>query len=304
VNEIRFGRSATICLVVGTVGVGILASGIAAQEPVGAGLNILLTNDDGYAAPGITSMRDALIAAGHTVTVVAPLDNRSGSSSSVTTSGVIDYTQKSDGVWAVDGTPADAVALGFVIVMRDNPPDLVVSGSNFGHNVGANVVSSGTVGAALTASRLGVPALAVSVAIDFQERDASPRYRSTLEAFAPAADLVVDLIRQLHESDADGLLPARTVLNVNYPAVGVGEVTGVRFAPVASVRAFRQVFAVAGDTGPARVETTAGNPGRAEGGSDYDLLSDGYITISVLDGNLDAGRGSWESLLERLIIER
>lgn len=288
-----------------TVAVAVLAAeatGAAAQAA--AGLNILLTNDDGYQAPGIVTMKDALVAAGHTVTVVAPLDNRSGSGVSVTTSGLIDYYLQSEGVWAVDGSPADAVTLAVVHIMREAPPDLVVSGSNFGENVGANIVSSGTVGAALTASRIGIPAIAVSVGADLDERQGSPPFSSTTSAFGPAAAFTVDLVRQLHESDAEGILAPRMVLNVNYPAVGAGEVAGVRFTSVASVRAYRQVFAVAGDTGPAEVETIAGDPDRAEDGSDYDLLAQGYVTLSVLDGNLDAGPGSWESLRERLAIER
>ncbi len=285
-----------------TLAVAAASGGVEAQAD--AGLRILLTNDDGYDAPGILSLRDALAEAGHSVTIVAPLGNRSGSGGSITTSGVIDYYEQSRAVWAVDGTPADAVTLGLVHLMRDSPPDLVVSGSNFGQNVGADLISSGTVGAALTASRMGVPAIAVSVAVDLAERDASPSFPSTRAAFGPAGDFVADLVRQLAESDAQGLLAPRQVLNVNWPAVGSGEPVGVRFATVASVRGFRQVFAVAGSTGPARVELAPGDPDRAEGGSDYDLLADGYVTLSVLDGDLDAGRGSWDALLERLAIER
>ena len=111
-------------------------------------------------------------------------------------------------------------------------------------------------------------------------------------------------MRQLRESDAQGLLPPRHVLNVNYPAVGGREPVGVRFATVSSTRAFRQVYAVAGRTGPARVELAPGDPDRAEEGSDYGLLFAGYVTISVLDGNVDAGPTAWESLRERLVIER
>ncbi len=238
------------------------------------------------------------------MTVVAPLDDRSGAGMGQTTSGVIDYYEQSAGVWAIDGTPADAVALALVHVMRDDPPDVVVSGVDFGQNVGANLLESGTVGAVLAASRQGVPAIAVSAALDLGEQAATPPFRSTTASLGPAADFVADLLGQLHESDARGLLPPRQVLNVNYPAVGSGEPAGVRFAPVASVRALRRVYAVGGPTGPATVELAGGDPDRAEGGSDYDLLADGFVTISVLEGNVDAGRASWEPLLERLVVER
>jgi 5'-nucleotidase len=207
-------------------------------------------------------------------------------------------------VWAVDGTPSDAVTLGLVHVMRADPPDLVVSGANFGQNAGASVMQSGTVGAAMTAARAGVPALAVSVAIDPGEREGAPPFASTRDAFGPASALVVEIVRQLAETGGSGLLPARTVLNVNYPAVGSREPVGVRFATVSSLRAFRQLFSVAGDTGPARVQLVPGDVSRAEDGSDLALLAEGYATVSVLDGDWDAGTASWEPIRQRLIIER
>ena len=286
------------------IGASLVASLLAAAPVSAQSLDILLTNDDGYEAPGITTLASALEAAGHSVTIVAPLDNRSGSGMSMTTEGTIDYYQQEPGIWAIDGTPSDAVALGLVHVLRNNPPDLVISGANFGHNVGANLGSSGTVGAAVTAARTGVPAIAVSVAIDMDEADRTIPFPSTADAFEPAAAFVVELVRQLAETGGGGLLPPRTILNVNYPAVGGDEPAGVRFATVSSLRGFRQLFAVAGDTGPARVETVPGNADRAEEGSDLALVTDGFVTISVLDGDWDAGSASWEPLRERLIIER
>ena len=277
---------------------------IAPADVRGQGLDILLTNDDGYTADGIRIVRDALVAAGHRVTIVAPLDERSGSGMSVTTGGSIDYYRQEDGVWAVDGTPSDAVTLGLVHVLRENPPDLVVSGANFGHNVGADVGASGTVGAAVTAARAGVPAIALSVAIDARQAEQDPPFGGTTAAFAPASALLVEIVRQLAETGGGGLLPPRAVLNVNYPAVGADEPEGVRFATLSSLRGFRQVFSVAGATGPATIETVPGNADRAEEGSDLALVTAGYATVSVLDGDWDAGRSAWEPLLERLIIER
>jgi len=73
---------------------------------------------------------------------------------------------------------------------------------------------------------------------------------------------------------------------------------------VSSQRAFRQLFSVAGASGPARVQIVAGDPARAEEGSDFALLMQGFVTLSVLDGDMDAGRESWEPILQRLVIER
>jgi len=120
-------------------------------------LRILLTNDDGYQAPGIKAVRTALIEAGHDVVLIAPATQQSGASSSVT-SGGITFNEEEPGIWAVTGRPADAVRIGIGHIMKDNPPDLVVSGANFGNNSGVDVMISGTVGAALTALQFGFPA--------------------------------------------------------------------------------------------------------------------------------------------------
>ena len=177
-------------------------------------------------------MRRALVQAGHRVTVVAPLDNQSGVRSTITTSGVIDYYPQEDGVWAVDGTPSEAVALALVHVMRSDPPDLVISGANFGQHVGANVMSSGTVGAALTASRVGVPAIPVRVQVDLRKAERPTPFGETRDALAPPVELVVEIVEQLAETGGVGRLPPRMILNVNYPAVGTAEPEGVRFAAV------------------------------------------------------------------------
>ena len=107
---------------------GVTAAQVVAQEPTGfepESLSILLTNDDGIDALGITAMRDALVVAGHRVTVVAPLENQSGSAMRFTTSGVIQYSERSDGVWTVDASPADAVTLAVLLILEDDPPDLL-----------------------------------------------------------------------------------------------------------------------------------------------------------------------------------
>ncbi|MDO7570880.1 MAG: acid phosphatase, partial [Pseudomonadales bacterium] len=131
-------------------------------------LNILLTNDDGYLAPGIQALRASLLEAGHNVFLIAPATNQSGSGTSITGQGVA-YTSHGNQVWSVAGRPADAVRLGIGHILQDNPPDIVLSGINFGQNVGQDVVVSGTIGAAVTAVQLGFPAMAASAEINFDE---------------------------------------------------------------------------------------------------------------------------------------
>ena len=147
-------------------------------------LRILLTNDDGFESPGLRALNEALSAAGHDVYVIAPASQQSGASASVTTRGV-KVTELPDNVWSVHGRPADAVRVGLGYIMHDYPPDLVVSGANFGQNTGQDVNVSGTFGAAITAHQLGIPAIAVSVEIKPDEMDRG--FPSTAGAFGGAA---------------------------------------------------------------------------------------------------------------------
>lgn len=135
---------------------------------------ILLTNDDGIRSPGLWRAAEGLSSLGF-VTVAAPREQASGSGRSmpITSDGVIDEERldilgKSWTVFAVGGTPAQAVQHG-VLELMPRRPDLVVAGINYGENVGLGVTISGTVGAALEGAALGIPALAISL-------EAEPRY--------------------------------------------------------------------------------------------------------------------------------
>lgn len=129
---------------------------------------ILLTNDDGINSPGLRAAAEALSTLAW-VTVVAPREQWSGAGRSLPsmTAGTIDARRQQIGgdhweVFAVDGTPAQAVQHG-LLELVPRPPDLVVSGINYGENVGSGVTISGTVGAALEAASFGIPGLAVSL---------------------------------------------------------------------------------------------------------------------------------------------
>lgn len=241
---------------------------------------ILLTNDDGFDAPGVTAMYEALKAAGHDVVMVAPAAQQSGSSASIT-SGPLTLTRHSDTVYSVTGKPADAVRVGLFEVMKDNPPDLVISGTNFGQNSGHDVIVSGTVGAAVTALGLGFPAIAISAEIKFSEMQEG--FPSTIMVMPDAAALVVRLL------ESDLALPDDAVLNINYPAVPAREIKG----HVATTLSDYSLF------GDAYVRTEDGqlqpnfnlNPPTGEGTDAFEL-SRGYVAYTRLDGsyNLKADR--------------
>jgi|TARA_Y100000310_G_scaffold343089_1_gene449141 5'-nucleotidase len=262
-------------------------------------LEILLTNDDGYDAPGITVIRNALVTHGHKVTVVAPELNQSGASVSVT-SGDISVEEKKAGIWAVKGKPADAVRIGLGFVLKDNRPDLVVSGANMGQNLGADANSSGTVGAAIMAVQLGVPAIAVSAGLRFDERDDKSQFASTLAVFPDVGDFIVRLIDALDRSKArDGaLLPTRTLLNVNYPALSGYEIKGVKLAPLGDRSILGTTFE---DAGGGKLRAILPRSARLDGVKSADSVwfKEGFVTISVLDGDWTAvstGKKVWKRI--------
>jgi 5'/3'-nucleotidase SurE len=297
-----------LCLVIVAIAaVGFLGSAwiqqtfAADSEP----LRILLTNDDGYDAPGIKAVHAALIAAGHDVTVVAPLGNQSGSGMRVSTQGALDYQERSKGVWSVDGSPADSVLVGILHIMKDDGPDIVISGANFGPNLGY-ASSSGTVGAATMAMHVGIPAVAVSVAVNPWEHNAKPYpFPSTYGAFEGAADFTLRLIRELtkSQSDAGSLLPNKTILNVNYPAIAAEGVQGVHLLQAAWDVGVRIAYEETEETGKLAVQLQlldSGAPGDDD--MDWQWLARGYVTISVLDGNTDAGEARLQAISNRISI--
>lgn len=171
---------------------------------------ILLSNDDGYLAPGIEALRSAL-ARFADVVLCAPAINQSASSHSLTLHSVLRLVRLGDHTFAVDGTPADCVYVALHSGTRLLPrrPDMVVSGMNHGPNLGIDVVYSGTVGAAREGAHRGIPAVAVS-ADNGAER-------------AAAAALGARVVEQLWSLVADltwGQTPDRRhapLLNVNVP---------------------------------------------------------------------------------------
>ena len=237
------------------------------------GKTILLTNDDGYQAPGITALYEALTAANHDVTLVAPATQQSGASASITSSGV-KLVKHTDRIYSVTGRPADAVRIGLSELFKDNKPDLVISGANFGQNSGQDVMVSGTVGAAATAHAFGYPAIAISVEIKFSELE--QRFPSTLMVMTDAANLVVDLLA------SSSALPDNAILNINYPAVPKNEVKGVVATTIANYSLFSGSYRKLED-GSLRANYNL-NPPLGRGTDAYEL-SQGYITVTRLDGH-------------------
>lgn len=287
-----------IALIIGQAGGGAIAAD---------GLEILLTNDDGYDSAGLHGLRDALIEAGHRVTVVAPLTQQSGTGMKVSFT-TLALVEQVEGVWSIDGSPADAVSLGLNRIMVGAPPDVVISGANLGQNLGNNVLMSGTVGAAVTAVLNGVPGIAMSVGMDLAEHDRQPQsFPSTMAAFPKAAAFAVSLLETLKErrGSDDRLLPPGVALNVNYPALPPDAIKGARIAPIGRFGGFRLLYqSVAGEVD--KLESMIGHDerGHEDAGSDTALFALGYITISVIEPSWDAAINSADDVpdwLEALV---
>ena len=275
------------------------------RTPESSGLRIMLTNDDGYAAPGISAMRAALIEAGHDVTVVAPKDQQSGKGGSMSThfGEPLAIERTEPGIWWVEGTPSDSVRVGLQLIMKDAAPDLVVSGTNTGQNLSRMATSaSGTISAALAAMWAGVPAIAVSTGMDFSEaRDGFP---STVEAHPAVGAFTARLIERLRGAEDGQLLPPGTMLNVNVPVPYAG-IAGVAFAPLGSGSGALPMGysdpegAVAAGKGGVVLGIGEGS-GKPDPDSDLGRFNAGFITITVMDGDMTLRGTHDDGILERL----
>jgi 5'/3'-nucleotidase SurE len=254
-------------------------------------LKILLTNDDGFESAGLKVMHAALAAAGHQVTVVAPATNMSASGMSMT-SGVIKFEKKSEGVYAVYGTPADAAVIGLVHILRDVPPDLVVSGTNAGQNLALSTNSSGTVNAAIAATRYGVPAIATSAGIGPEAAN----------AYAVAAALGTQVIAALTANrTADGkLLADRQVITINVPALPAAQLKGVKWAPLSRLSSYNRVYSETGTPGELRSQLRPVTSAGSETDTDLALFLQGYVTLTLLDGDMGVRDGSADAVMSRL----
>jgi len=306
-------RRSGLAVAVG-VAISIVSSGATEAQPerqngCAGPLHIMLTNDDGYAAAGIGAMRQALIAAGYRVTTVAPLVDQSGKGGSLTTGGRLAVKRQVDDgdndVWSVAGTPVDSVRVGLSEVLANDPPDLVVSGSNFGQNTGRTVASSsGTVGAAYAATTFngGFPAIDVSVEINLGE--ARTGFPSTLAAFPEAGAFTARLVRELqHDCRGGSLLPRFFQLHINYPARPAANIVGVEVTDLGTVASLDIGYtdpngAIAAGEGNVFLAPVVTDPSQFEG--DVLALSQGKIAIVVFDGDMTARPGPANKLREAL----
>jgi len=245
-------------------------------------MRILIINDDGITAPGL-GIAEAIAAdvAGPEgeIWVIAPDNERSGVSHAISYVHPMRITTLGERRFSVDGFPADCALVGLHGVLKETPPDLVLSGVNRGHNVAEDVVYSGTVGGAMEAALGGVRAVAMSQF--YRKTDGAPA-----DMWAPARAHGAAVLRQVLAMPTE----RGVFYNVNFPAVAADAVAGVSVCPQ-GLRS-EATFEVVPYTAPNGREfqffrhMTANHS--APEGSDARALLDGWITVTPLRPQLTA----------------
>ena len=231
-------------------------------------MRILLSNDDGYFAPGLELLAKAL--APHAeITVVAPERDRSGASNSLTLDRPLSVRRAPNGFLFVNGTPTDCVHLA-VTGLLDTLPDIVISGINLGANMGDDTIYSGTVAAATEGYLLGIPSIAISLASKAGAH------------FDSAAQVAIDLVQRHTRANAGPWL-----LNVNVPDIALREQKGITITRLGRRHRAEDVIR---STSP-RGETiywvgAAGAAADAGEGTDFHAVEEGFVSVTPLQIDL------------------
>lgn len=232
-------------------------------------MRILLSNDDGYFAPGIAALAAAMSGMGE-ITVVAPERNRSGASNSLTLDRPLQLKQAQNGFHYVNGTPTDCVHLA-VTGMLDAEPDMVISGVNLGANMGDDTIYSGTVAAAMEGYLLGVPAIAVSLA-SFEGRH---------------FDTAARVARELAERFRAQPFGSPVLLNVNVPDMPYDVLAGVRVTRLGRRHKAEPVVKQESPRGDTVYWVgAAGGAADAGEGTDFYAVDNGWVSVTPLQIDL------------------
>jgi 5'-nucleotidase len=242
-------------------------------------VRILISNDDGYRARGISALRESLTGLGD-LTVVAPDRNRSGASNSLTLENPLRVEQADADVYFVlGGTPTDCVHLA-VSGLFPFEPDMVVSGINDGSNLGDDVLYSGTVAAATEGRFLGKPAVAVSLHTDGLRGDA-------VRHFETAGHFARIIVERLLNTPLVLSMGRATILNVNVPNVPLGEVRGIKVTRLGNRHRSEDVVRAEDPRGrPVYWVGPAGASQDAGAGTDFHAVAEGFVSVTPLTVDL------------------
>lgn len=232
-------------------------------------MRILLSNDDGYFAPGLAALAQALAPLAD-ITVVAPERDRSGASNSLTLDRPLMLRQAPSGFYYVNGTPTDCVHLA-VTGMLDHMPDMVISGINHGANMGDDTIYSGTVAAATEGYLLGIPSIAVSLA------------NHNAQHFDTAARVVVELVQRIQAQPPTEPM----LLNVNVPDRAWADLGGLAVTRLGKRHKAESVVKTTNPRG--QIVYWVGAAGLAQDageGTDFHAVANGFVSITPLQMDL------------------
>lgn len=232
-------------------------------------MKILVSNDDGYQAPGIVALVQALSTVAE-VTVVAPARDRSASSNALTVDRAVCVERADNGFYFVDGTPADCVHIA-VNGLLDFRPDLIVSGINNGANLGDDTIYSGTVAAAMEGFLLGIPAIAMSLA-------AKPATH-----FHTAAEVALGMVHRMQVAQP----PAPWLLNINVPDVSTHSLRGIRTVRLGKRHQAEPVVATTDADGKRHYRIgPAGRAADAGPDTDFGTIAENCVSVTPLSIDL------------------
>ncbi|WP_417523857.1 5'/3'-nucleotidase SurE [Marinovum sp.] len=249
-------------------------------------MRILITNDDGINAPGLKVLHkiaEEIAGPGGEVWTVAPAFEQSGVAHCISYTHPFMVSEMGDRRFAAEGSPADCVMVGLHDVMKDTPPDLVLSGVNRGNNSAENALYSGTLGGALEAALQGLPAMALSQYYGPDNRDLD-------DPFEAARVHGADVIRKVLSARLANPSAYQLFYNINFPPVAAAEVKGTRAAP----QGMRDntAFSVEPHLSPSgrRFFWIRGGDQRAPVAPDSDagVNLDGYISVTPMRADLTA----------------
>ena len=233
-------------------------------------IKILLSNDDGFIAPGINLLRDALQDKAELLTVTPDRD-RSASSNSLTLDRPLRLTERGDNFYSTNETPTDCVHLALTGMYENGDPDLVISGINAGPNMGDDVIYSGTVAAAMEGRNLGLPAIAVSMN-SFQ-----PEY------YESGVQAVIHLLEDLSSLQFAKDDSVATILNVNVPDLPWDEIKGFKATRLGKRHAAEPVVK---DKDPRGKDVywvgPAGDAADTGEGTDFSATSNAYVSVTPI----------------------
>jgi 5'-nucleotidase len=232
-------------------------------------MRILLSNDDGYFAPGIAALAEALSPLAE-ITVVAPERDRSGASNSLTLDRPLSWHRASNGFYYVNGTPTDCVHMA-VTGMLDDLPDMVISGINAGANMGDDTIYSGTVAAATEGFLLGIPSIAVSL------------LGRTHAHYATAGQIAAELVKRFQRNP----ITKPTLLNVNVPDLPPEAIQGMQTTRLGKRHKAEPVIKMKNPRGDTVYWVgAAGEAADAGPGTDFHATENGWISITPLQMDL------------------